>query len=92
MGTTRSTAAEYSFLAAIPLLGAASLAELVQNGDRLSRADLPIFAIGFVVAFVAAWSAVTTFLTVLARVTLRPFAWYRLAVAFVAMVILIGRA
>ena len=43
--------------------------------------NLPIFAVGFVVAFVSAWIAVAGFLRLLQRGTLRPFAWYRLAVA-----------
>ena len=33
------------------------------------------------VAFLSAWATVRIFLALLGRITLRPFAWYRIAVA-----------
>ena len=77
----RKTSAEYSFFAAVPALTAATAYDLYKSREILSMQDLPIFAVGFVVAFVSAWIAVAGFLRLLQRGTLRPFAWYRLAVA-----------
>ena len=77
----RKTAAEYSFLAAVPALTAATLYDLYKSRNLLSLQDLPVFAVGFGVAFVCAWLAVAGFLRLLQRGTLRPFAWYRLVVA-----------
>ena len=39
------------------------------------------FAAGFVVAFLAAWATVRLFVALLGRFTLRPYAWYRIAVS-----------
>jgi undecaprenyl-diphosphatase len=79
-GMDRRTAARYSFLAAVPAMCAATLYDLFKSRSLLDASDVPMFAIGFVVSFFAAWAAVRTFLALLGRVTLRPFAWYRIAV------------
>ena len=80
-GLERRTAATYSFLAAVPVLTAATALDLYKGIGALSAADIAPFAVGFLVAFVAAWAAIRTFVAILARHTLAPFAWYRLAVA-----------
>lgn len=80
-GARRDVSAEYSFLAALPVIGAASLFELVTSLDTLTASDIPLFATGFVVSFATAWLAVRTFLKLLQVTTLRPFGWYRIAAA-----------
>jgi undecaprenyl-diphosphatase len=77
----RKTAAEYSFFAAVPALTAATLYDLYKSRAFLSAGDVPVFAVGFAVSFLAAWLAVAGFLRLLQRGTLRPFAYYRLLVA-----------
>jgi len=91
VGVSRQTAAEYSFLAAIPVISAASLLELVTSLDILEVADIPVFATGFIVSFAAAWVAVTFFLRLLSRWTLRPFGWYRIVAALVLLAVLVAR-
>jgi undecaprenyl-diphosphatase len=80
-GLERRTAATYSFLAAVPVMVAATLYDLMKSWSFLRPADLAPFTVGFVVSFLAAWAAVRGFLALLRRHTLRPFAWYRIAVA-----------
>jgi len=80
-GADRKLAAEYSFIAAVPIMFAASGLDLYKNLDVLSLADLPFFATGFGVAFISAWVAVKLFIGLVQRVSLRPFAYYRLALA-----------
>lgn len=77
----RKTAAEYSFFAAVPALAAATAYDLLKSRQHLGVEDLPFFAVGFGISFVAAWLAVAGFLRLLQRWTLRPFAWYRIAIA-----------
>lgn len=91
VGVERKTAAEYSFLAAIPVIAAASLFELVSSLDILEVSDIPLFATGFLVSFLSAWVAVTFFLRLLSRWTLRPFGWYRIAAALLLVVALVIR-
>ena len=81
LGTRRDVAAEYSFLAAVPLMFAATGYDVLSNLALFSTNDIPLFAAGFLFSFLFAWLAVRTFIALLGRLTLRPFAWYRLALA-----------
>ncbi|MCC6905471.1 MAG: undecaprenyl-diphosphate phosphatase [Anaerolineae bacterium] len=87
-GADRKTAAEYSFLAAVPLLAGAALYDLIKGLDVLTTADIPVFAVGFVVAFGAAWLAIRFFLRLLATTDLRVFGWYRIVLALVVFLLL----
>jgi undecaprenyl-diphosphatase len=80
-GASRKLAAEYSFIAAVPIMFAASGLELYKSMGELGVADLPFFATGFVVSFVTAWIAIKAFIGLVQRYTLRPFAYYRLLLA-----------
>ncbi len=91
VGVERKTAAEYSFLAAIPVIAAASLFDLATSLDHLVIADVPLFATGFGVAFVSAWLAVTFFLRLIGHMTLRPFGWYRIGAALLLVVIMVSQ-
>jgi undecaprenyl-diphosphatase len=77
----RRAAADYSFLAAVPTMIAATAYDLLKSRGDLGGADVAPFAVGFVVAFLSAWAAVRFFIALLGRTTLRPFAWYRIAIA-----------
>jgi undecaprenyl-diphosphatase len=80
-GIERRTATEYSFLAAVPVIFAAVAFDLLKSREFLYASDLPIFAVGFVVAFASAWVTVKFFIRLLGSYTLTPFGWYRIAVA-----------
>lgn len=79
LGAGRRLAAEYSFIAAVPLLLAAGCFELAGSWSEMSAGDLLFLLVGFVISFASAWLAVKGFIHLLGRATLRPFAWYRLA-------------
>ena len=77
-GLARTTATEFSFFLAIPIMFAATFFDLYKSFDILRLTDIVPFAIGFVVAFITAVFVVRTFLVYVARHTFRPFAWYRI--------------
>lgn len=81
LGLERRTAAVYSFLAAVPILTAATGYDLLRSYGEFRPGDWLGLGIGLIVSFFAAWAAVRTFVALLGRFTLRPFAWYRIAVA-----------
>lgn len=83
-GLDRKTTAEYSFLAAVPIMLAAVSYDLWKSRSFLSLSDAPLFALGFVVAFASAWLAIRFFISFLANHTLQGFGWYRILVAGVA--------
>ena len=80
-GLERRAAADYSFLAAVPTMVAATAYDLLKSRGDLGGADVAPFAVGFAVSFFSAWAAVRLLIALLGRTTLRPFAWYRIAVA-----------
>lgn len=81
VGIARDTAAQYSFLAAVPIMVAAIGFDLYKSLPLLDGSDLPFFGVGFVVSFVAAWFAVKSFIQFLGTHTLQFFGWYRIVVA-----------
>lgn len=84
-GLDRKTAAEYSFLAAVPVMIAATGYDLYKNWSQFQGGDFLLLAIGFFVSFVVAYFTVAAFIRILQRWTLKPFAWYRLALAPVVL-------
>jgi undecaprenyl-diphosphatase len=90
LGTRRTVAAEYSFLAAIPLLCAAAAYDLLKNRHLLNLDDALLLAWGGLVSFLFAILAVKSFIALLGRMSLRPFAIYRLLLAALAYCLLTG--
>lgn len=80
-GAKRSLAAEYSFIAAVPIMCVATAYDFYKTWRLYEASDLVVLAVGFVVSFFAAWAAVRAFIVLMGRTTLRPFAWYRLVLA-----------
>lgn len=79
LGCSRKAAAEFSFFLAVPVMFAATGLDLYKSRDLLTTADLPIFAVGMVVAFVSALIVLKAFLRFVSTRSFVPFAWYRLA-------------
>jgi len=91
-GLSRRAATEFSFYLAIPTLAAASGYALLKELRHLSIGDFPLFAIGFLVSFLAAAAVVRVFLAYVRTRTLAPFAWYRIAVgALILALVATGR-
>ena len=78
LGLSRRAATEFSFFLAVPVMFAATLFDLVRSRDSLVTSDVPLFAVGFVVAFVSALIVVKAFLGYVSRKSFAVFAWYRI--------------
>ena len=90
-GLSRTAAAEFSFIIAVPLMLVACVYDLLKILDKLSAGDLAMIAVGFAVAFVVAWASIVWFLRFLNRSTLASFAYYRFALAAVSYWYFFGR-
>lgn len=88
-GLSTRAAADFSFLLAIPTLGAATLYDLYKNGSLLlaTRESTLALVIGLVTSFVVALAVIATFLRYLQRFGLLPFAFYRLALGALVLVL-----
>ena len=80
LGLSRKAATEFSFFLAIPVMLAATLYDLLKSLDALTAADVPAFAVGFVVSFLTALVVVKAFLAYVSRHSFAAFAWYRIVV------------
>lgn len=78
LGLSRKAATEFSFFLAVPVMVAATLFDLIDSRDALTRADLPLFVLGFLAAFVSALVVVKAFLGYVSRRSFAVFAWYRI--------------
>ena len=82
LGFHPRAAAEFSFLLALPTLGAATCYDMLKDGDALLDASgVAGLVVGLVVSAVVAWAAVRGFLAYLTRRGLMPFGIYRLILA-----------
>jgi undecaprenyl-diphosphatase len=89
LGLSRVAATEFSFFLAIPVMLAATSYDLLKSWSALSSADIPMFAVGFVVSFLSALVVVRALLRYVSKHTFAAFAWYRIALG--ALLLLAGR-
>jgi undecaprenyl-diphosphatase len=84
-GLSRKAATEFSFFLAVPTLVAAGAYDLWKNRALLSAADVPVFGVGSVVAFVSAFVVIRWLIRYVATHDFKPFAWYRIAFGIVVL-------
>ncbi len=85
----RAEAARYSFLLAIPTILGASVSELATIASQgTSTNNIIKLGIGLVICFVFSFYVIKYFLNFLRNHSLQVFAWYRIALALVLLLIL----
>ena len=84
-GLSRKAATEFSFFLAIPTMFAATVYDLYKNWALLRMEDLPVFAVGFVAAFISAMWAVKSFMRYISNHTFVVFAWYRIVFGVIVL-------
>ncbi len=89
-GLSTRTAAEFSFLLALPTLGAATLYEgLKSRATLFANGAGASLAVGLLVSFVVAWAVIAVFLRYLGRRGLEPFGWYRIVLGLLVAFVLL---
>lgn len=87
-GLSTRTAAEFSFLLALPTLGAATLYEGYKARSELfSEHYAAGLIVGLVTSFIVAWGVIAVFLRYLERRGLELFGWYRIVLGIVVTVV-----
>ncbi len=84
-GLSRQAATEFSFFLAIPTLGVATFYELYKERALLHGADLSMWVVGFVAAFISAFFCVRWLLRYISSHDFTVFAWYRIAFGLVVL-------
>ena len=77
-GLSRQCATQFSFFLGIPTLLAAGGYSLIKERAALHAADLPVFLVGGVMAFVSALLCIRWLIRFVSTHDFTPFAWYRI--------------
>jgi undecaprenyl-diphosphatase len=85
LGLSRKAATDFSFYLAIPTLIGAGAYSLLKERGSLSIDDVPMFAVGLLLAFVSAWLCIRWLLRYISTHSFTPFAWYRIAFGIVVL-------
>jgi undecaprenyl-diphosphatase len=83
LGMDKKSAAEFSFLLAVPTMLGATVLEVRDVGLNFSSQEWLLLAVGFVIAFVVAVGSIRFMMTLLPRYGFAPFGWYRIIVGLV---------
>ncbi|EPD51288.1 undecaprenyl-diphosphatase [Paenisporosarcina sp. HGH0030] len=86
-GMSHRTAADFTFIMAVPIMFGASFLSLLKNWEDINPSDTSFYVVGFISAFVFALISIKFFLKLIEHVKLTPFAIYRLVLAAVLFVI-----
>jgi|SRR6516164_182969 len=89
LGVDRAAATQFSFFLAVPTMLGATVYDLYKNRAILSVENGTLIAIGFVVAFLCALFVVRTLVGFVSRHGFGVFAWYRIAIGSLALVLLV---
>ncbi len=75
-GLKRDVSMTFSFLLAIPTMGAASGYMLLKEYSALESQHIWVLLVGFVVSFIVGWIAIKAFLAIVSRYSFKPFGVY----------------
>lgn len=87
-GLNRKTSSDFSFLLAIPVMGAVTGYDLLKHYKDFANADWGAFVVGFIVAFIVAYITVKLFLVFIQRFTFVPFGIYRIIFGIILLMVI----
>ena len=85
LGISRTVAAEFTFVLAIPAMFGASLLKLVQFGFSFSGMELAILLTGMAVAFAVSMVSIRFLMGYIRKHSFKVFGWYRIVLGIVVL-------
>lgn len=82
-GMNHRTAADFTFIMAVPIMMGASLVSVMKNWEYMSMDHIWFYVVGFLSAFVFSLISIRFFLKLISKVKLVPFAIYRIILAVI---------
>lgn len=89
-GLSRKAATEFSFFLAVPTLIAATFYSLYKERHLLNSADLGMWVVGAVTAFISAFICVRWLIRFVSTHNFRGFAWYRIVFGVMVLATALG--
>lgn len=84
----RKTAAEFSFLLAVPTLGAATAYKLLKIAPQITSDDITVIVVGNIVSFIVGAITIKTFVKYLSRYGFKVFGYYRIIVGSILLILI----
>lgn len=78
IGVSRTVAAEFTFVLAIPVMAGASLLKMLKFGFHFSMMETAILGTGMAVAFIVSILVIRFLMNYIRRHDFKPFGWYRI--------------
>ena len=88
LGADKRSSAEFSFWLAMPTMFGAFVWDLYKSRGVMTFDNTLIVAVGFAVSFISAWIVVKTFLGYVQRHGFAMFAWWRVVVGTLGLILL----
>ena len=89
IGLSRTTAAEFTFYLAIPVMFGASLLKLIKFGLAFTGMELAILIVGMIVAFVVSVLVIKFLMNYIKKHDFKPFGWYRIILGVIVLATLV---
>ena len=89
IGLSRTTAAEFTFYLAIPVMFGASLLKLVKFGLAFTGTELAILIVGMVAAFIVSVLVIKFLMNYIKKHDFKPFGWYRIVLGILVFAVLV---
>ena len=86
IGVSRTVAAQFTFLLAIPVMFGASLLKIVKYGLFFSGMEYAILAVGMIVAFVVSVLVIRFLMSYIRKHDFKAFGWYRIILGLVVII------
>ena len=86
IGVSRTVAAEFTFILAIPVMAGASLLKMLKFGFHFTGMEAAVLGTGMVVAFVVSVIVIRFLMGYIRKHDFKPFGWYRIALGALVIV------
>lgn len=86
IGVDRTTAAEFTFYLAVPVMFGASLLKLVKYGFAFQGNELAVLIVGMAVAFIVSMLIIRFLMSYIKKHDFKAFGWYRIILGIIVLI------
>ena len=86
IGVSRTTAAEFTFFLAVPVMLGASLLKLIKFGFNFTGYELTLLLIGMITAFIVSVLAIKFLVNYIKKHDFKAFGWYRIILGIIVLI------
>ena len=92
IGVSRTTAAEYTFFMAVPVMAGASLLKVVKYGFNYSLLEAAYLLAGMATAFIVSFFVIKFLMSYIKRHDFKVFGWYRIVLGALVLIYFVAKS